>query len=73
MFSIALKNFYKKAVSAYKAPTPAVWYKVGDACLIIGSSFSTYAITQNDHDVALLALVIGTIGKLLTNFFKEDK
>lgn len=58
-----LKNYWK--------PTPKKWRQFGDALL----AMSMYAETQQaleEHTSLLTAIVIvGLIGKFLTNFFSE--
>lgn len=62
----------------YYKPTPKKWRKIGDAILfgttalstlMMGAPFSDHAIS-----VSVWALsVVGVMGKVITNFFKEDE
>ena len=71
-----LKNFYK--------PTPKKWRQIGDAilygCGTIGATgliaFDNLkdVFTQGELKIIIGAfLIMGFVGKFLTNFFKEDK
>jgi len=73
---IMIKNYYK--------PTPTKWRKIGDALLasaaLIGGgglvAFDELKEIFNSHELKIMigvTLLIGIIGKFLTNFFKEDK
>lgn len=52
----------------YKKPTPMRWRMIGDMLLIISSAFSGYEFMNNETEWGLFFLILGTIGKLLTNF-----
>lgn len=71
-----MKNYY--------APTPKKWRKIGDALLaaagLIGGggllAFDQLKEVFSAHELKLIIggiLLVGIIGKFLTNFFKEDK
>jgi hypothetical protein len=57
------KNYYQ--------PTPKKYRMVGDALLIISSAFSGYNFMSNQEEWGLFFLILGTIGKVLTNFATE--
>jgi hypothetical protein len=57
----------------YDKPTPIKWRRFGDALLIISSAFSGYEFYNNEHEWGLFFLILGTVGKILTNFGYEDK
>jgi hypothetical protein len=64
-----MNNFYK--------PTPVKWRKLGDTILLGCTSFSgllmTAPLSDNHKAWAILGLnAIGVLGKMITNFFKED-
>jgi len=66
---MAMKNVLKY----YGSPTPKKWRKLGDALLGISTTITTYAIAADyEKWVSLTALLLGVIGKFLTNFFSED-
>ena len=67
----------------YWKPTPKKWRKMGDALLAVASILSIGGLWQFDNlkDVftsnelkvmIVLSIVLGVIGKILTNFFVED-
>ena len=67
----------------YWKPTPKKWRKIGDALLAVASILSIGGLWQFDNlkDVftsnelkvmIVLSIVLGVIGKFLTNFFVED-
>ena len=67
----------------YWKPTPKKWRKIGDALLAVSTVLSIGGLWQFDNlkDVfapnelkimIVLSLVLGVIGKFLTNFFVED-
>ena len=59
-----LKHYYK--------PTPAKLRKLGDALLGTATFVTGLSIISNYKTVAIIAVVVGAIGKFLTNFFTED-
>jgi len=58
-----MKNYYK--------PTPKKWRKLGDALLGVSTFITASAIATNHHGIAITSLIIGSVGKFLTNFFSE--
>lgn len=57
----------------YSSPTPKKWRKIGDALLAVSTTITTYAIADEWNKYATLsALILGVVGKFLTNFFSED-
>ena len=71
-----LSNYYK--------PTPKFWRKLGDSLLVVALFLSTGALFQYDllkeiytpkevRTAISVIIVIGVLGKFLTNFFKEDE
>ena len=61
-----------KMKNTYYSPTPTKFRKLGDALLGVSTTITGFAIYQDVKWVALTALIIGVIGKFLTNFFSED-
>lgn len=72
---LSLKNYYH--------PTPKFWRKLGDAILYgCGSIGATGLIAFDElkelfaeHELKVIieaVLILGFVGKFLTNFFKED-
>ena len=73
----------KSLMCNYWKPTPKKWRKMGDALLAVASILSIGGLWQFDNlkDVftsnelkvmIVLSIVLGVIGKFLTNFFVED-
>ena len=59
-----LKNYYK--------PTPTTLRKLGDALLGVSTIITTFAIYNEVQWIAISSLILGVIGKFLTNFFSKD-
>ena len=57
----------------YFKPTPKKWRKLGDALLAVSTTATTYAIASDHKWIAIACLIIGSVGKFLTNFFTEDE
>jgi len=71
-----MKNYWK--------PTPKRWRKLGDSLLAVATIIAVGGIWQFDSLKELFttgelkimiisSIVLGVIGKFLTNFFKEDE
>lgn len=56
----------------YMQPTPKKWRRLGDAMLGASTMITTYAIADDHKWIAITALVLGVVGKFLTNFFCDD-
>lgn len=62
-----------KLKEKYLAPTPKKMRKLGDALLAVSTTITTYAIADNwSKWIQISALMMGVVGKFLTNFFTED-
>lgn len=59
-----MKNYY--------APTPKKWRRLGDALLGVSTTITTFAIYEEMKWIAISALILGVIGKFLSNFFNEE-
>lgn len=57
----------------YFKPTPKKWRKLGDALLAVSTTVTTYAIAEDHKWIAITALILGSAGKFLTNFFTDEK
>jgi hypothetical protein len=64
-------NMYNKMLKNYYKPTPIKWRRLGDALLAVSTTITSFALYEDIQWVALTALIIGVIGKFLTNFFTE--
>ena len=61
-----------KKVSKYYTPTPMKWRKLGDALLGASTTITGFSIYNDMKEVAIAALLLGVIGKFLSNSFTED-
>lgn len=72
---VSIKNYYQ--------PTPKFWRKLGDAilygCGSIGATgliaFDQLKELFSEHELKIIigsTLILGFIGKFLTNFFKQE-
>ena len=59
-------------LDGYYKPTPAKMRKIGDTLLGMSQFLTGYSIIMEEKWLALLCILIGTIGKGFTNFFTED-
>ena len=65
-------------MSNYYSPTPKKWRKIGDAILLGTATLSTLMMGApfDDRTISLTVWglsVIGVVGKVITNFFKEEE
>ena len=65
-----MKNYYQ--------PTPKKWRKIGDAILLGTASLSAIMMGAPISDKAktftiFILNVVGVVGKIMTNFFKEEE
>jgi hypothetical protein len=67
-----MTNTVKKAQERYFSPTPKKWRKLGDALLAVSTTVTTYAIVEEYKWIALAAVLLGAVGKFMTNFFSEE-
>jgi hypothetical protein len=65
------KKSLKFGLSEYSKPTPRKLRRLGDG-LLLASSLITNELMVVNPTVASISLIVGTIGKFLTNFFSED-
>ena len=59
-----LKNFY--------TPTPKKWRRLGDSLLGVSTTITSFSIYNDMKEIAIAALLLGVIGKFLSNFFTEE-
>jgi len=70
-------------INKYWAPTPKKWRKIGDGLLASATVVAVGGIWQFDalkelfttqqlRAMIISSIVLGVVGKFLTNFFKED-
>ena len=56
----------------YWKPTPLILRKLGDALLGIFSIASVSSTITDHKNLAIASLIIGIVGKVLSNFFSEE-
>ena len=61
----------KISVEGYYKPTPKNLRRLGDALLAVSTTITAYAISTEHDAIALTALILGSVGKFLTNFYSE--
>jgi hypothetical protein len=59
-------------LNGYYKPTPKNFRKLGDALLGMSQFLTGYAVVMDEKWFALVCILIGTIGKGMTNFFVEE-
>lgn len=73
----------KRMTNNYWKPTPKKWRKWGDSLLAVASVLAIGGLWQFDNlkdiftpfeikSMIVSSIVLGVVGKFLTNFFKED-
>ena len=60
------------SMKSYWAPTPNKMRKIGDALLGVFSITSMSSMFLDNKSLAITSLIIGVVGKVLTNFFSEE-
>ena len=56
----------------YWKPTPKKMRKMGDALLGVFSITSVSSMIMDNKSLAIASLIIGVVGKVLSNFFTEE-
>jgi len=59
-------------MKSYWAPTPNKMRKIGDSLLGIFSITSMSSMIMDNKTLAITSLIIGVVGKVLSNFFTEE-
>jgi hypothetical protein len=62
----------KFSIKNYGSPTPSKWRKLGDSLLATSAFAMTYAAITDHKYLAVGIVVVGIVGKFLTNFFSKD-
>ena len=60
------------SMRSYWAPTPKGARKVGDALLGVFSVTSMSSMIMENKSLAITSLIVGVVGKVLSNFFTEE-
>jgi hypothetical protein len=66
------KKVTKLTLKGYWKPTPLKMRKIGDALLGAFSILSTASIVGDNKSLAITSLIIGVVGKVISNFFSEE-
>jgi hypothetical protein len=78
-----MRKKVSSVLSNYWKPTPKKWRKTGDALLASASVLAVGGLWQFDNlkeifspteikVMIVISIILGVVGKFLTNFFKED-
>ena len=62
----------KLSLGGYGKVTPVKYQKLGDALLSVSTMITGFAIYEDYKWLAFAALLIGSAGKFLTNFFADS-
>lgn len=62
-----------KHIKNYYTPTDSKWRKLGDTLLAVSTFITTYSIHNEMDQLALAAVIIGSVGKFITNFFEPTE
>ena len=62
----------KLSFGGYGKPTPTKYRKLGDALLSVSTMITGFAIYEELRWLAFTALLLGSCGKFLTNFFADE-
>ena len=79
-----MKKKINGLMCSYWKPTPKKWRKLGDSMLAVASVLAIGGLWQFDNlkdiftplEIKIMivsSILLGVIGKFLTNFFKEDE
>ena len=78
-----MKKKFNGMMCHYWKPTPKKWRRIGDSLLAVASVLAIGGLWQFDNlkdifttgeikGMIVASIVLGVVGKFLTNFFKED-
>jgi hypothetical protein len=62
----------KLGLGSYNKPTPTKFRKLGDALLSVSTMITGFAIYDDIKWLAFAALLLGSAGKFLTNFYADE-
>lgn len=60
-------------IKGYYEPTPSNIRKIGDGLQYISQVATGISIVNEKPQIGLIVMIIGSIGKILSNFFVEEK
>ncbi len=61
-----------KKLNNYYSPTPKKWRQLGDALLGVSTTITGFSLYNEMKEVAFAALIVGVVGKFLSNFFVDN-
>jgi hypothetical protein len=64
-----MKNF---GFNKYFKPTPTNLRRLGDSLLVAATFATTSSIILEKPGLAIIIIILGTLGKFITNFFSDD-
>ena len=67
-----IEKKHKFDIKGYFAPTPVLFRKIGDALLGSAQFITGYSIIMDEKWLAFTCVILGTVGKAMTNFFTES-
>lgn len=62
---------HKFHIKGYFAPTPVLFRKIGDALLGASQFAAGYGVVSENKELAITFMILGVVGKAMTNFFTE--
>lgn len=68
-----MKKQINNIIKSYWMPTPVFYRRLGDSLLGISTFITGMAISADYKEIAISSLIIGSVGKFLTNFFKIEE
>lgn len=68
-----MKKGIKFGFNSYFKPTPKNMRIIGDSLLGASTFLSGYSIITDNPKIALIVLIVGAIGKFLSNFFHDEQ
>ena len=66
-------DFMKQQWKNYKKPTPVLYRQIGDFLLLLTTAVGANELITGSTKISLIIILIGVIGKYLTNFKTEEK
>lgn len=66
-----VKEITKKATENYYKPTPKKWRKIGDSIMDLSIIISSITAFTTSPIVPVISIIVGRIGKIITNFYSE--
>lgn len=66
-----LLDILKNKLEDYQQPTPKKMRKIGDALLAAATFASTYSAITDHKILAIFFILVGVVGKFITNFYKD--